>query len=76
VEPQASFGRAVRSVRLERGWTQEQLAAAAGLDRTYVSGLERGVRNPALSSQRRVALALAVDLSELFRLAERLARGD
>lgn len=38
----------------------------AGLDRTYISGLERGVRNPALSTQERVARALDVPLTVLL----------
>jgi transcriptional regulator with XRE-family HTH domain len=65
-----SFGAAVREARKAKGWSQEQLAAAAGLDRTYVSGLERGVRNPSLSTQERLAEALAVALHDLVERAE------
>jgi transcriptional regulator with XRE-family HTH domain len=46
------------------------LAAEAGLDRTYISGLERGVRNPALSTQERIAAALGVTVQELVAQAE------
>jgi transcriptional regulator with XRE-family HTH domain len=42
----AAFGRNVAKVRAERGLSQDKLAEQANLDRTYVSGIERGVRNP------------------------------
>lgn len=65
-----TFGQAVRQVREEKGWSQERLAAEAGLDRTYVSGLERGRRNPALATQKRIAVALEVTLGSLVSDAE------
>lgn len=65
-ELQERFGAAVRRARKAKGLSQEQLAQIAGLDRTYISGLERGVRNPALSTQERIAQALGVPLVELF----------
>ncbi|MBE9498252.1 helix-turn-helix transcriptional regulator [Streptomyces sp. GKU 257-1] len=64
------FGLAVRAVRMELGWSQERLSVESGLDRTYVSGLERGRRNPALQTLVRLADALDVPLSELLRHAE------
>ncbi len=42
------FGERVRKLRLERGLTQEALAARAGLHSTYVGGIERGERNVGL----------------------------
>ena len=45
-------------LRGERGWSQEQLADEAGLHRTYVSGIERCVRNPTLLIVERLAKAL------------------
>jgi transcriptional regulator with XRE-family HTH domain len=68
----ARFGLAVRAARRERGWAQEQLSEAAGLDRTYVSGLERGQRNPTLTTQERVAVALGRALWELIKAAEEM----
>lgn len=65
-----AFGLAVRRLRVQQALSQEELAAAARLDRTYVSGLERGRRNPSLLTQQRVAKALNVPLSELVRDAE------
>ena len=70
MELRLAFGRAVRAQRVTRGWSQERLAAEAGLDRTYISGLERGVRNPALSTQERIAAALGVTVQELVAQAE------
>jgi transcriptional regulator with XRE-family HTH domain len=67
-----AFGKAIRIVRQEKGWSQEKLAEVAGLDRTYISGLERGARNPALSTVERVAAALDVQLSTLLRQAEEI----
>jgi len=67
---QAKFGRAVRAEREKKGWSQEFLGSEAGLDRTYVSGLERGVRNPSLATQERIASALGVALSTLVSKAE------
>jgi Predicted transcription factor, homolog of eukaryotic MBF1 len=67
-----SFGLAVRRARTERGISQEQLAAMSGLDRTYVSGLERGKRNPTLATQERIAAALDVRIADLVASAEEI----
>jgi transcriptional regulator with XRE-family HTH domain len=50
--------------------SQEALAEAAGLDRTYVAGIERGERNPTLASLLRLTTALDVRLSEVAQRAE------
>ncbi len=60
------FGRNVRRRREAVGLSQEALAEKADLDRTYVSGIERGVRNPTILSASRVAAALKVSLAELL----------
>jgi len=62
----ARFGQRVRARRLELGLSQEDLAAESGLDRTYVSGIERGKRNVALRNIERLAQALKLSLSELM----------
>jgi transcriptional regulator with XRE-family HTH domain len=49
------------------GFTQERLADKADLDPTYISGIERGVRNPTLAIIARLARALGVSLSELCK---------
>ena len=61
------FGARVRQLRGKRGWSQEELAAEAGLDRTYIGGIERGERNVALINVAKIAQALRVPLRELFR---------
>ena len=60
-----ALGDAVRQKREERGLTQEGLAEIATLDRTYISDIERGTRNPGFKNVARLAQALGVTLSEL-----------
>jgi transcriptional regulator with XRE-family HTH domain len=64
-----ALGHAIRELRLAKGLSQEALAAACGLDRTYVSGVERGERNPSLTNILRLARALDSSLVELTALA-------
>jgi transcriptional regulator with XRE-family HTH domain len=67
----AAFGQAVRTLRSERGFSQETLAFACDLDRTYISGIERGERNPSLTNILKIAKALSVRPADLFARAER-----
>jgi transcriptional regulator with XRE-family HTH domain len=60
------FGENIRKLRLKRGWSQEELAEISGLHRTYISGLERAVRNPTLSIIVQVATALRVPPATLL----------
>lgn len=53
-------------LRKERGWSQEALADEAGLDRTYISGIERVVKNPTVTVVERVASALDCSLGDLL----------
>ena len=64
------LGYALKSRREELGLSQEELAARAGIHRTYLSDVERGGRNIALINIERLASALSIRLSELFRLVE------
>lgn len=57
-----AVAQSIRSLRQERGLTQEDLADKAGLDRTYISGVERAVRNITLDSLEQIVNALGVDL--------------
>jgi transcriptional regulator with XRE-family HTH domain len=66
----AAFGGAVRGIRDERGISQEALALECGIDRTYISGIERGVRNPSLTNILKIAAALAVRPAEIFARAQ------
>ena len=60
-----AFGRRVRRLRHERGWTIEELAFAAELHPTYVGSVERGERNLALVNIVRLARALGLDPADL-----------
>jgi transcriptional regulator with XRE-family HTH domain len=60
------FGLHLKKLRLARGLSQEQLGLIAELDRTYISGIERGVRNVSLTNILRIAQALGVPPAELF----------
>ncbi|TLD68160.1 helix-turn-helix transcriptional regulator [Phragmitibacter flavus] len=61
----SKFGIHVRNLRETQDLTQEQLAERAKLDITYISGIERGLRNPSLLSLLRLAKALGVSLKQL-----------
>lgn len=65
-----AFGRVVREHREGRGWSQDRLAAEAGLHRTYIGSVERGERNVTLNSIWRIAAALGVPASSLFAQVE------
>jgi len=57
----------VRTLRVEKGWSQEALAHACDLDRTYVSAIERSVWNVSLANIERLATALDVEAWELLQ---------
>jgi transcriptional regulator with XRE-family HTH domain len=54
-------------LRLRAQISQEEFAAQCDLDRTYISGIERGKRNVALRNIERIAKTLRISLSELMR---------
>jgi transcriptional regulator with XRE-family HTH domain len=56
----------LRRIRVDRGIPQEQLAYDAGIDRSYMSGLERRTENPTIDLLDRLAETLGVQLSEFF----------
>jgi transcriptional regulator with XRE-family HTH domain len=70
----AAFGAAIRDIRKERGFSQEDLALEAGLDRSYFGGVERGERNVSLANVFRIADALSVRPSEIHVRAESVKR--
>lgn len=63
-----NFGQRVKALRLQAGLSQEAFADKCGLDRTYISGIERGVRNPTLEVIGVIADGLGIELDELFNL--------
>ena len=63
---QKRLGERVRELRKEKGLSQEALALACDLDRTYIGGVERGERNISLINIYKIAAALGVAAKELF----------
>jgi transcriptional regulator with XRE-family HTH domain len=71
-EPIATaFATVLRTERLAKDLSQEDLAHEAGLHRTYVGLIERGLRNPTITATHRIAVALGTTLSHLIREAEK-----
>ena len=62
-----AFGRNVARIRAERGFSQDKLAEKAEMDRTYLSGIERGVRNPSIKAVLKLCKALRVTPDELCK---------
>lgn len=66
-EIQIRFGQRLREIRKTRGYSQEGFAAHCGLDRTYIGGIERGLRNVSLRNIELIAKALNVSMAELMQ---------
>lgn len=62
-----AFGARVKKLRLDKQLSQEKLAQTCDLDRTYISGIERGVRNVSLLNINKLAVALEIPPAELFQ---------
>lgn len=61
------FGKKVKLFRIEKGWSQEKLALAADLDRTYIPSIEKGERNVSIEVIYKIATALNIDITEFFK---------
>jgi len=61
-----ALGRRIRQLRHTKGWSQEHLADEAGMHRTYMWGIEQGVRNPSVRHLAQIADALGVPIAALF----------
>ena len=61
------FGKRLQLLRKEKNLSQEQLGLSCGLDRTYISGVERGVRNIGLLNILKIARALEIEAAELLK---------
>ena len=57
----------LQRLRREKGLSQEELADLAGIHQTYLSGVERGKRNPTVSVLQRIAEALGSDIEDLVQ---------
>ncbi len=60
------FGRRIRQLREERGWTQEDVAKRFGIDRSFLSDIERGHRNVSLITQETLAEGFGITLAKLM----------
>ncbi|MGR2765929.1 helix-turn-helix domain-containing protein [Photobacterium ganghwense] len=61
----------VRYLRKSKGLSQEELAERSNLDRTYISGIERGVRNITLESLELIIVGLGIDISKFIKELDR-----
>jgi transcriptional regulator with XRE-family HTH domain len=73
MKAQALVARNIRRLRVGKGLSQEALAVDAGIDRTYVSRLERGLENPSVAVLEKLAVALRASIPDLFAIP---AKGD
>jgi transcriptional regulator with XRE-family HTH domain len=60
------FAQNVKKLRLQKGWSQEELAQKADLHRTYIGSIERHERNVSLLNVERIANAFEVDVKDLL----------
>ena len=68
---QTTFGQVLKALRDEHGLSQQQLALDSDLDRTYISLLERGLRQPTLGTVFKIAEVLKVSPSDIVGLVEK-----
>jgi transcriptional regulator with XRE-family HTH domain len=61
------LGKRIRQARKARGWTQEELAAKAHIDRSYAGGIERGERNVTFTTLCEICAALECDVAALTK---------
>jgi len=64
------FGIVIRQLRTEMGVSQEKLSLDANIDRTYISGIEKGERNVSIEMIERLATFFQISVSELFKKVE------
>ena len=70
-QPSEAFGKVLRALRVERGKSQEALALEAGVQRNYVSLIERGVNQPTITIIFKLATALEIKPSQIVELVEK-----
>lgn len=70
MDTRKAFGKKIRKLRQDRNLSQEDLAEITGLHRTYISGIERGIRNPTLMIIAKFAKALQTSTAELMTVQD------
>ena len=71
IQPNEAFGKVLRALRVERGLSQETLALEAGVQRNYVSLIERGINQPTIMIIFKLATALEIKPSQIVELVEK-----
>ena len=71
IQPSKAFGKVLRALRVARGLSQEALALEAGIQRNYVSLIERGINQPTITIIFKLAAALEMKPSQMIELVER-----
>ena len=74
IQPHRAFGQVVKVLREKLGLTQEELGERCDLDRTYISGIERGVRNPTIQTIWIIAGGLEISPQRLIELTDSYIR--
>lgn len=74
MELRGTFGRNLVRLRRAAGWTQEELANEASVDRAYISRLEAGKKNASLDMIARLAVALDVEPAEFLKVPPKVRR--
>lgn len=69
------FGRTVRRLRMERGYSQAEFAGRCNLERAYMGMVERGEVNASVRTALKIASCLGLSLTALFREVERRSSG-
>jgi len=69
-----AFGQVLRAKRKELGFSQESLALEAGIDRNFVSLLERGLNQPSLTTIFKISKALQIDPSYMLKEVQKLSQ--
>lgn len=76
MKPETAFGQILRQLRKSIKFSQERLSQESGLDRTYISLLERGLRQPSLTSILQLSSALNVSPAEVVSAVEAILNED
>jgi transcriptional regulator with XRE-family HTH domain len=67
---QQKFGKTLRTLRNQKGLSQEKFSFVVNLDRTYIASIERGERNLSLKNIEKISKAFDLSLSEFFKMVE------
>ena len=61
------LGKRIKYLRIEKGWSQEELALESNINKNYISDLERGTRNPSVKILEKICIALDITFEVLFK---------